>query len=213
MTDERFVAQQTERERKSMANSARKRKTHNGKGGCNLPHERLTRKELMAMNGEIEKVDLSKPMSWKEFKALSSTLQEAYIYQLVKKYDISCNLFSQMVRRNPGTVSPYMKEHPELKKLFNSSAGRTLERRAKNQAFMEWAGLIPDESKEEERTQIEVPECKEAIKAEATRAIFGPMPWEGSKKIELTQNELDLMLLRQKVEIYERIIFGGAVND
>ena len=73
------------------------------------------------MNGEVKEYNLSKPMDWKEFKALPMNLQEAYIYQLVRKYDISIRSFTRMLKVSQPTVSAYMKKNQTLKKLFNGS--------------------------------------------------------------------------------------------
>ena len=209
MNDERFVAQQTERERKSIAASARRRKTHNGKSGCTLPHENMSRKELLAMNGEVKEYNLSKPMDWEEFKALPMNLQEAYIYQLVKKYDISIRSFARMFKVSQPTVSAYMKKHQTLKGLFNSTTANNATRLNKTEAFFRWAGVIEEEEVKYEPTDAVIDQIEPS---EELPEVKNPEEPEKEGLNVFTDMELELMLLRQKVEIYEKILFGKEVN-
>ena len=209
MNDERFVAQQTERERKSIAASARRRKTHNGKSGCTLPHENMSRKELLAMNGEVKEYNLSKPMDWKEFKALPMNLQEAYIYQLVRKYDISMKSFTRMLKVSQPTVGAYMNKNQTLKKLFNSTTANNATRLRKTEAFLKWAGVIEEEEVKEEPVDAIVDDINPA---EDLHEVKSPEEPQKEGLNVLTDMELELMLLRQKVEIYERILFGKEVD-
>ena len=149
MTDEQYVFNQTNRSRKSTAASARKRRTHNGKAGCTLPHETLKKGELNAMNGPVQSVNLNKPIrNWDNFKSLPATMQEAYVWNLRKKYDISMTNFADMFGVNPNTISVYFKKHPNLK-LNGSTSNKTPERRAKLEAFRKWAGIMKENDKEE----------------------------------------------------------------
>lgn len=209
MNDERFVAQQTERERKSIAASARRRKTHNGKSGCTLPHENMSRKELLAMNGEVKEYNLSKPMDWKEFKALPMNLQEAYIYQLVKKYDISVRSFTRMLKVSQPTISAYMKERQTLKRLFNSTTANNATRLSKTEAFFRWAGVIEEEEVKEEPTDAVIDQIEPSEELPEVKSPEEPQK-EGLNVF--SDMELELMLLRQKVEIYEKILFGKEVG-
>lgn len=209
MNGERFVAQQTERERKSIAASARRRKTHNGKSGCTLPHENMSRKELLAMNGEVKEYNLSKPMDWKEFKALPMNLQEAYIYQLVKKYDISMTSFARMLKVSQPTVGEYMKKNQTLKRLFNSTTANNMARLNKTEAFFRWAGVIDENEVKEEPGGAIVDDINPTEDLPEVKSPEEPQK-EGLNVF--TDMELELMLLRQKVEIYERILFGKEMK-
>jgi hypothetical protein len=76
------------RTKKSVAASARSRRTHAGKGGkVRLPHDNLTKKELEKMNGECKAYRLNSPMKWEEFKSLPDDLKVAYIKMLREKYN------------------------------------------------------------------------------------------------------------------------------
>lgn len=112
-----YVRRQTELERKSIAASARKRKTHNGKGGCKLPHESMSKKEMLKMNGEVQSVNVNEKLSYKEFKALPSSLQETYLWSLVQKYDVSGGDLQKLFGlKSSGTISTFMKKnHPNFK--------------------------------------------------------------------------------------------------
>ena len=76
------------RAKKSVAASARSRRTHAGKGGkVRLPSDNLTKKELEKMNGECKAYRLNSPMKWAEFKSLPDDLKVAYIKMLREKYN------------------------------------------------------------------------------------------------------------------------------
>lgn len=160
------------------------------------------------MNGEVQKVNMSKPMEWKEFLALSSSLQEAYIYQLVKKYDISMNLFGKMVKRSAGTVYPWMNEHPSLKKLFNSSNKMSKERQAKNKDFMAWIAVndIPEEDKAHVDSMSEIINDTIDKAKNLNEEANTPFRYNLKANTYYTQAQVDELLLRQKVEIYESIL-------
>lgn len=89
MSDEKYTYIQDCKEKKSVAASAFKARTHCGKGGrVKFPSDYLTRKELNAMNGECKSYRLNAPMSWDEFKSLPDDLKVVYIKGLREKYGV-----------------------------------------------------------------------------------------------------------------------------
>ena len=161
------------------------------------------------MNGEVKEYNLSKPMDWKEFKALPMNLQEAYIYQLVKKYDISMKSFTRMLKVSHPTVGAYMKKNQTLKRLFDSTTANNMARLNKTEAFFRWAGVIEENEVKEEPVDAIVDDINPAEDLPEVKSPEEPQK-EGLNVF--TDMELELMLLRQKVEIYERILFGKGVN-
>ena len=161
------------------------------------------------MNGEVKEYNLSKPMDWEEFKALPMNLQEAYIYQLVKKYDISIRSFARMFKVSQPTVSAYMKKHQTLKGLFNSTTANNATRLNKTEAFFRWAGVIEEEEVKYEPTDAVIDQIEPS---EELPEVKNPEEPEKEGLNVFTDMELELMLLRQKVEIYEKILFGKEVN-
>lgn len=101
MKDETFTFIETVKERADPARSAFKKGKHKG---CMLPHENLTRKELNKMNGEINTINLNKPMKWAEFKALDADIQQRYIKRLRDLYNVSADALAGMFGLYPNTV-------------------------------------------------------------------------------------------------------------
>lgn len=55
-----------------------------GKGGCDLPSDRLSREEREKRNGQCVTVKLRPGMKWKEFDSLSKTMQQAYLEAMIQ---------------------------------------------------------------------------------------------------------------------------------
>lgn len=119
MNDEKFDFISDVREKKTVARSARNRRTHCGKGGSvRLPSDNLSRKELQKMNGDVKSYRLNDPMKWEDFKALPDDLKVVYIRQLREKFSVTDAEIANMMGVRRETVG----------KLFRSSgisAGRT----------------------------------------------------------------------------------------
>lgn len=110
MTDEKYVLFQDTKEKKSVARSARNRRTHNGKGGrVRLPSDNLSKKELNAMNGKVESYRLNEPMSWKEFKAMPDDLKVDYIKLLRNKFGVPDCKIGEMMGINKAAMSQEIK--------------------------------------------------------------------------------------------------------
>ena len=108
-SDEEYELRQDCREKKSVAASAFKQRTHCGKGGCTLPHEFKTKKELKAMNGEIKNFNLNKPMYWDTFKSMPDDLKKEYITGLRENFDVPDMKIAEMFGVIPNTVSRFFK--------------------------------------------------------------------------------------------------------
>ncbi len=90
MKDEEFVYKSDVRDKAITARSARKTRTHCGKGGrVRFPSDNLSKKELQKMNGEVKSYRLNSPMNWAEFKSMPDDLKVVYIQALRNKYDVS----------------------------------------------------------------------------------------------------------------------------
>ena len=95
MTNEEFVFHQTELERKRTARGAYNKKRQGGRH-VRLPSDNMTKKEMQAMNGEIQTYKLSEPMTWQEFRAMPDDIRRQYILGLRERYDASTGMFCQM---------------------------------------------------------------------------------------------------------------------
>lgn len=90
MTDEKFTLVETNRERANIARSARYT-NRKGKGSVKSGVEYKSEKELQALNGEVKNYDLSKPMSYAEFRDMPEDLQAEYFRSLYEKHGGSDN--------------------------------------------------------------------------------------------------------------------------
>lgn len=87
MTDEKFTFQQDVREKKITARSARRKRTHTGKGGrVTFPSDFMTKKEIEKMNGEVKCYRLNDPMTWAEFTKMPDDIRITYIKLIREKF-------------------------------------------------------------------------------------------------------------------------------
>ncbi len=106
MTDEKYEFVTDLREKKSIARSARGRKTHCGMGGrVKLPSDNMTNKEWKAMNGKVESYRLNEPMTYEEFKKMPDDLKIAYVKALVKKFNVPMSRIAEMLGTKQNTFS------------------------------------------------------------------------------------------------------------
>ena len=95
--------------KKHVAASAHKQRTHCGKGGCKLPSDFMSKKEIKAMNGEVVNFNLSKPMYWDTFKTMPDDLKKEYINGLREKFDVPDNKIAEMFGVGIGTISRWFR--------------------------------------------------------------------------------------------------------
>lgn len=80
-------------QKKVTARSAKNRVRHTG---CTLPHENMSKKELKAMNGEVESMNLKRPMAYADFKRLPASMRTAYLQHLRNEYDMRSTQLGKM---------------------------------------------------------------------------------------------------------------------
>lgn len=111
MNDEKYLFLSDCREKKNIANSARNRRTHCGKGGkVKLPSDNLSKKELEKMNGECKSYKLNDPMSWEEFRAMPDDIKVIYIKALRQRFNPPNSYLAEMMRVSGCAFSRCMKE-------------------------------------------------------------------------------------------------------
>lgn len=110
-SDEQYIMIQDSREKKSVAASAFKRRSHCGRGGSvKFPSDYLSKKELKAMNGEcIKYASLKKPMTWDDFKKLPDDLKKEYIESLREKFNVPDKEIGEMLGVGYNTVYRWFK--------------------------------------------------------------------------------------------------------
>ena len=137
MDDAQYVFLQDAREKKITAHSANKKVRHTG---CNLPSDYMTRKEKNAMNGEVKRMNIRKPMTYKYFKMMPVDLQGEYIQflhdtfnatteDIAKKFGITRVTLRDRVYRNNIKVNFKIGRNPKLKEQEWEAfwAGETVE--------------------------------------------------------------------------------------
>ncbi|HIT07841.1 MAG TPA: hypothetical protein IAB55_01990 [Candidatus Merdivicinus faecavium] len=92
MKDEEYLFREDVREKAITARSAHKRPR---RSGCRMPQ--YTAKELREMNGPTYTVNLGKPIAYKEFKALSESLQKEYLKDIFAKYNVGMSAVAELL--------------------------------------------------------------------------------------------------------------------
>lgn len=174
MRDEEYVYYQDVREKKVTGYSARKRRSHCGKGGrVKFPSDYLTKKELMKMNGKVKSYRLNDPMKWAEFLAMPDEHKITYIKLLRQKYNVPGKDIAQMMGTNP---TYYSKEIGRLgiSQGKNCRGGYT---QWDKEGFLAWAYGVPAAE-----TAEEVKEERSADYVEYTH--YDPVAEEEAKQSE-----------------------------
>ena len=110
-SDEQYEMIKDSREKKSIAASAFKQRSHCGKGGrVKFPSDSMSRKELNAMNGEVKSYRLNDPMSWEEFKSLPDDLKVDYIKALREKFCVPDKYVAEMFGISMGQLGLYLRD-------------------------------------------------------------------------------------------------------
>lgn len=141
LSDEEWELQQDCREKKSVAASAHKQRTHCGKGGCKLPSDFMTKKEIKAMNGECVKyASLKGPMNWTEFKRLPDDLKKEYVLSIRERFNAPNNAIADMFNVSPTCISKYFKCLGLV--MSSHEAAKSRWKEWDEQGFNVWRGRI-----------------------------------------------------------------------
>ncbi len=166
MDDEKYVFFQDLREKKVTGYSARKQRSHCGKGGrVKFPSDYLTKKELQKMNGECKSYRLNSPMSWHEFRAMPEDLQVAYIKAIKEKYNPTITAIGKMM----GVDRPNLSKHLLHLGFEKQTRGAHV---WDKDGFAEWCFGVP-KAEECQSVQEEVKEEISAEEAEEVLDILG----------------------------------------
>ena len=162
MEDEKYVFFQDVREKKVTGYSARKQRSHCGKGGrVKLPSDYLTKKELKNMSGECKSYRMNSPMKWHEFKAMPKDLQIAYIKAIKEKYNPPIVAIAKMMEIDRANLSRTLTS-------LGFEKGERGQRPWDKMGFAEWCFGVP---KKEECQSVQE-EVKEEISAEEAEQVL-----------------------------------------
>lgn len=93
MTDEKYVFEQTSRERKRIGAGIYSRKRGSRSKKCTLPSDNMTAGQLKKRNGEVMQYNLKAPMGWLVFRSMPADLQREYINSCAYRYEArSCDM-------------------------------------------------------------------------------------------------------------------------
>lgn len=161
MEDEKYVFFQDVREKKVTGYSARKQRSHCGKGGrVKLPSDYLTKKELKNMSGECRSYRMNSPMKWQEFKAMPKDLQIAYIKAIKEKYDPPIVAIAKMMGCERANLSRYLTS-------LGFEKGERGHHPWDKMGFAEWCFGVP----KTEENQSVPEEVKEEIPVEVAEVV------------------------------------------
>lgn len=157
MSDEQWSMVSDSIEKKRIAASAHKQRSHCGKGGSvKFPCDFMSKKELRAMNGPVEEFNLNKPMSWEEFKALPDDLKITYIKKLREKFGIPNTAIAEMFGIHSATLCGYLKC---LGLGVGKHAGGSVRNWDKD-SFAKWCGVADEVEVVSEETDTAVVETE-----------------------------------------------------
>lgn len=169
MRDEEYVYYQDLREKKVTGYSARKQRSHCGKGGrVKLPSDYLTKKEIQNMSGECKSYRLNEQMQWAEFKAMPTDIQAIYLNALRQKYNVSDAQLAKMFGVAQPTASAYLRKNG-----LNRSGAFSGKEEWDKEGFWAWVHGVPkkeecqsvqEDSAEEDQEPFEVEMTAEEAK-------------------------------------------------
>ena len=181
MKDEEYIYRQEAREKASVSRSARSRRTHCGKGGrVKLPSDYMTKKELKAMNGEVEVYRLNSPMKWAEFKAMPDEHKVTYIKLLRSKWNAPDAQLATMFDISTWAVCQ------EMKRLGLSLGAKKGRSSWDKEGFMTWLYGVPkqEEVVEDTPTEEAVAEGIPEEQQMASLGVIAPLePDRGEPKV------------------------------
>lgn len=105
MKEEERLFYEDVKEKAITARSAHKRPSHSGR--TRFPYR--TAKELRALNGPTYTVNLGKPITWDDFRALPENLQRDYVTNLIDKYDAGPTEIARIFGVNMKTCSSHLR--------------------------------------------------------------------------------------------------------
>ena len=97
MRDEEYIFHTDVAQKKSIARSSKHRRSHGGRGGCELPSDCLSKKELRKMNGDVKEYKLNEPMSYSEFKKMPEDLRREYLKRIIQRFDAPRGYIGKML--------------------------------------------------------------------------------------------------------------------
>lgn len=147
MKDEEFVMKEDIRERKQMAIGA-KHMNRRGKGPINMGVEYKSDKEINEMHGEVKTYDLSKPISYNEFKEMPADLRGEYFKALFEKHGATSTRIMAWWKIGSKTVTFLRRQYK-----VPSTAGKGRDKNKETESTKAWMEFMEGEK----QTETEIP--------------------------------------------------------
>lgn len=175
LPDEQWAMIEDSIDKKRIAASAFKQRTHCGKGGCNLPSDFRTKKELKAMNGEVKIYRMNDPMSWDEFKEMPDDYKKLYIKGLRNKFNVPDQHIAEMFNVSLAKLTLYLKdlklEYVHDTEIWNKEAFLAWRTGARSKLVEEVEEVEPVEETKYERKPMTREEFKKLTDSEKVAYI------------------------------------------
>lgn len=174
MTNETYTFIETNRDRKTTARSASHKKGGSKSKKCTLPSDHLTEAQKRKLNGKPESINLNRPTTYTDLKAISPTLQFLYLDHLVHEFGArQQDIFSML---GVSSVTGY--------KLFRSLPGKLIFKGKPRKPDPRWLefmqGELPAPAPEDpilpEEVLIPTPDQPEPEDPEPEKPEFKPEP-------------------------------------
>lgn len=169
-TDEQYMMISDSREKKSIAASAFKQRTHCGKGGSvKFPSDYLTKKERDAMNGEVKSYRMNEPISWEEFSEWPTEHKVTYIKKLRERFGVNDKYIADMFGIACNIMLAYFRE-------FGLDAKTACDDNFEREKFFAWRTGANTDLVQENATASETENAEELD-------LTAPMSWDKFKEL------------------------------
>jgi len=95
--------------RKALVPSARRKRNGVKSKKCTLPSDYMTKKEKLAMNGELTSINTNRVYTYGEFMRFPESLQAEYVRSLKERFDVTPNMLAKLMGCSGSTTSRLMK--------------------------------------------------------------------------------------------------------
>lgn len=149
------------KQKKSIARGAFAKKGGSRSKRCTLPGDYLSAAEKRKLSTTTVAVNLKKPMTWKEFKALPTDVKIEYLsYLRDERGALRSWVAADLFCVSTTALQKYIENHePKLKGIFPKSGRYTADRRAQ---WLDWIhGREEEEEQSEETPEPDAPEDPE----------------------------------------------------
>lgn len=179
-SDEEYEFRKDCGEKKNIAASSHKQRTHCGKGGrIKFPSDYMSRKELKAMNGEVVTYKPVKPIKWDDFKVLSCEEKVNYIGWIRRAFGATNSAIAEMFGVAHNTLMLHLVDLKIADNETNTGKGKW-----NKDGFCRWA--YPTQYINEGRENEDREEVSESTEEIPVMDIT-PMKWAEFKKLSDTK--------------------------